>query len=71
MEIFKSRQNLVSLWDFVCYDICFKIILYLSRGHVPWYVCMWWSEHNLWETFLFFYDVGPGAQTQVVRLGGN
>ena len=26
-------------------------------------------EDNLWESVLFFHDVGPRDQTQVVRLG--
>lgn len=30
---------------------------------------MWRSEDNLWASFLSFYHVGAGDQTQATRLG--
>lgn len=32
---------------------------------------MWRSENNFWELILSFYHVGPGNETQVIRLCGN
>lgn len=32
---------------------------------------MWQPEDNLQESFLYFYHVGSGDQTQVIGLGGR
>lgn len=46
-----------------------QFICLFIRVQVP--ACMWRSEDTLWELVLTLHQVGPGARTQVVKLGSR
>lgn len=46
----------------------------MQRHKGVWFICIggvWCSNDKLWKSVLFFYHLGPGDWTQVIRLSGE
>lgn len=71
-----SSLELLNIYEHPCARV-FLLLLFFAYYLFGWFVCVCMcasarvnSENSLGESVLF-YRVGPGTQTQVVRLGGQ
>lgn len=69
-----SSLELLNIYEHPCARV-FLLLLFFAYYLFGWFVCVYTcasarvnSENSLGESVLF-YHVGPGTQTQVIRLG--